>query len=370
MTAFILSLASLCLLIFVHELGHFLFAKWHKVGVHEFAIGFGPKALSFTYGETLYSLRWIPLGGYVRMAGETSSELEKAEKDLVTFPPDRYLQKKKVWQRASIVFAGPLFNILFAIVATFLSLVFYGTYDIDEVNKIGAVIPGSNASKSGLQDDDIIVAINETKITSWKDIVDKVRTSGGEVLKFAVKRANVQGGYKELEVVVNPSLEDGDMQFIEGRENEEKRYHIGIMAPYKRTEVAVLDAPLESINLVYFKTHNIIKSIYGLLTGHISSDKIGGPIQILSIASAKAKKSFDEFVMLTIQISLSLAIFNLLPIPILDGGHLLFLAFEGVFRRPIPENIQGLITNTIGLVVILGIFLLAMYNDISRLIMG
>jgi regulator of sigma E protease len=387
-SGYIIGLIVLSVLVFVHELGHFLVAKYFNVGVLEFAIGFGKKLWSFKRNETTYSLRAIPLGGYVRMLGDdpfnppgqntrsdsseesklpelqaVSDELSKLDPALVA-DRSRWFLEKPLYQRALVVFAGPFFNFAFAFLLAASSQYFYGV-DVP-VNEpiVGQISVGMPAEKGGLLPGDRVVRINGEKITTWSALTKVIRGSDGSPLRFDVVRKYPEGP-KAIVLTVKPQLESQEMALITGAKN--RSYVVGIAGQLVRVAIPIQDAIIEGVLDVYGLSITTLKSFGWLIQGALSPKNIGGPITILKESASSAKKGFEQLLWFMFFLSVSLAVLNLLPIPVLDGGHLFFYAIEAIKRGPVSLKFQQM-ANQCGMFLLLALMLFAIGNDVFNLL--
>ncbi len=345
-----LAIISLGVLIFVHELGHFLIAKSFGVYVERFSLGFGPKIFSFKKGETEYALSSIPLGGYVKMLGED------AEEEIPEELASRSFSAKPVWQRACIVLAGPLSNVVFALLVVFFVNLF-GTPVL--LPKVGKLVEGAPAEKAGIKPGDLIVAINGVKVSSWEDMAKIIHKSPGKKLVLTIKR-----GSRLLKLSIIPESKKVTNAFGEQRT-------IGLIGIYPSGDTVVIrHGPFKAFYMAFKQTYDMVavtvKGIIKLIQRRVSVRSIGGPIMIVQIATKQAKSGLLQFLFFTAFISVNLGVINLLPIPVLDGGHMLFLGLEAVRRRPLSRRTMEFVQQ-IGLAIIILIMILALYNDLLRI---
>lgn len=368
------SVACLGLLIFVHELGHFLLAKLCGVGVIEFAIGFGKKVFSKTIGETTYALRLIPLGGFVRMVGEdprfsdseTSITGPSAE---VSSDPNTWFVNKGYFARAAIVVAGPLFNLIFAVFLGIFSVYIYGKGEPQPLPVIGEVIPGFPAAVSGLKSGDLVKLVNNEPVESWEKMALAIGKATAGKLLLQVEREG-----KVVEVPVQATRERSDFEILDmGVQSEEERakarYKIGIVPDVIKVPASLGESVAIGFHRVVYYTEKNVQGIWAMLTGIVSAKNLGGPILIVEQAAKSANKGFEHLLEFTILLSVGLAVLNLLPIPILDGGHILFFTIEAVLgirlHRKVVDRAQQ-----VGMFLLFALMAFAMINDLQRLVGG
>jgi len=335
-------------LIFIHELGHFLAAKLFRVGVEKFSLGFGPKLLGKRVGETEYLLSAVPLGGYVKLVGEDPRELVMdREKDFSARP---------VGTRMKIILAGPLFNLIFAL------FIFSGVYMVGmpvytEQPLVGEVEPGSPAMRAGLKPADRIVAINHQPVKGWEELAQLIHAHPNREIILEIERG---GERLSLSVVPEPKkvLDNSGKEITVGLIGIKPQLQIERYNPL----MAIIRGFMETLSIVELTIVSIIK----IILKEIPATTIGGPILIFQIAGEVFRLGLITLARFTALISINLAILNLLPIPILDGGHMIFLTIEKLRGQPV--SIRGReIAQHIGMAVIIGIMLLAFYNDIMRI---
>lgn len=344
------------ILIFVHELGHFLFAKLFGVRVLKFSLGFGNKLISRTWGETEYLISAFPLGGYVKMYGEQPGEEIAEEDKAVSF------SHKSVGQRFWIVFGGPLFNLLFALLVFWLMFLLAGRPDLVDTTKIGQVNAGSPAEQAGVKPGDVVLSINGQEMTSWQQVSEVVRDSNGKPLELIVQRDR-----ETLTLEAVPVLDK--VKDIFGEETGEARYLLGMTRSEELTYTKI-SLP-ESVSLAFVYTWNlIVVTIMGLvkmIQRVIPASELGGPIRIAEITGEQFRAGWLHLVHFTGLLSVNLGILNLLPIPILDGGHLTFLGIEAIRRKPLAESAM-IRAQQVGIALLGALMIFVFYNDIARLL--
>jgi regulator of sigma E protease len=341
-------------LIFFHELGHFLVARLLGVGVEKFSLGFGPKLIGKKIGITEYQISAIPLGGYVKMVGESpDSELDPSEIPIS-------FTHKHVLKRILIVAAGPFFNILLALI------IFFGIFQISGLlilkPGIGNVDEGSPAYIAGLKKNDLVVSIDGVDISSWEDMANAIMASKGKTLAISVLRGDTvltKNVTPEVNKVKNIFNEDVD------------RYVIGITASGEvfKKDLNFFQAVSESIDQTYQITALTIEGIVKLFQGTVSPKTLGGPIMIAQMAGQQAKEGMVNLIFFIALISINLAILNFLPIPVLDGGHLLFFFIEAVKGSPVSVKVRE-ISQQAGIFVLILLMIYVFYNDIARVFLS
>lgn len=350
----LLSIASvivlLGILVFVHEMGHFLTAKYFNVGVLKFSLGFGRKIFGKKVGETEYLLSLIPLGGYVKLLGESEGETLSPEDERRSFV------KQSVWKRMAIVVSGPVFNFLLAIV------IFAVVYMIGVpvlTNQIGAVPKGGAAYEAGLKENDIVSKVDGVAIERWDKMADKINKSDGKTLNFTIQR-NAQ----TLEIRITPRLTKSKSIFGE----DTNSYKIGV-GPAPKTIIErlnPLDAMIESLQKTWFITKMTLISIYKIFEGVVSPKSLGGPILIAQMAGEQVKGGFVPFVFFMALLSINLGVLNLLPIPVLDGGHLFFYIIEAIRGKDISSKWKER-AQQVGFILLIALMIFVMIMDIDRL---
>jgi regulator of sigma E protease len=341
------------ILIFVHEFGHFIFAKLFKVGVEKFSLGFGPRLVGRQIGETEYRISAFPLGGYVKMVGESGDE------ELSPEDRERAFTAKSPLQRMIIVAAGPLFNLFFAYLV-FVAVCMIGVPSATSL--IGEVMKDKPAYKAGLMKGDRITAINGKPIALWNDLATAIADSGGRKLDITVLRSGTA-----FHVAVTPEVRTAKNLFGETFTSPA----IGVMVSDE--VVTERFGPLEAVVKGAVHTWNVttitVLAVAKMIGGSISLDYISGPIGIAKMAGQQAEAGLVRFLSFMALLSINLGLLNLLPVPILDGGHLVFNAWEIVFRKPVSQKTRE-IAQQIGLVLLVGLMVLAFYNDIARYLVG
>ena len=337
-------------LIFAHELGHFLMAKRAGVGVLKFSLGFGPRIIGKKIGETEYLLSLIPLGGYVKLLGESPGE-ELSEED-----SKRSFLNQTVWKRISIVAAGPVFNLLLALsIFTLVNMVGLPVL----TPEVGSLQTDSAAMEAGMKAGDRIIVMDGKAVTKWDEISKIVTISKERPLRITVRRDAAT-----LDFTVTPRPMKTRNLFGE----EVESYKIGI-SPSPHTIIErrnPLSAFGEGIRQTWVISKLTVISIFKLFQGIISPKTLGGPILIAQIAGAQAKEGIVQFLLFMALLSINLAVLNLLPIPVLDGGHLLFYGIELVTGREINVRWREM-AQQVGFVLLILLMIFVFMMDIERL---
>jgi regulator of sigma E protease len=350
----------LTVVVFFHELGHFLIARWCGVRVLTFSVGFGPELFGF---NDRHGTRWkvsaIPLGGYVKFFGdenaasvpdaETISHMSEAERRESFF-------FKPVRQRAAIVAAGPIANFILAIVIFAAVFTFYGKQASPA--RVDSVQPGSVAQAAGFQPGDLIVTINGRKIETFTDMQRLVSTAAGQPLDIEIDRGGVRQRIK-----ATPAL-------TEMKDNFGNMHRIGVLGITGAREPPEPVNPLTAVKLgveeTWFVIERTLSYIGGVVVGRESADQLGGPIRIAQVSGQVATAGFVALIHLAAVLSISIGLLNLFPIPLLDGGHLLFYAIEAIRGRPLSDRAQEY-GFRFGLAVVLLLMIFATYNDLLHL---
>jgi regulator of sigma E protease len=341
----IILILVLSIIVFIHEFGHFIAAKKQGVHVSEFAIGMGPKIFSFRRknDETLYSLRLFPLGGFNAIAYDKESSPELRD--------DQVLESKSYLGRFSVLIMGIIFNFLLAILFLFINGLLYGSPETSP--HVGEVVKDSPAYVAGLKSDDLVLKVDGKSVSSWNDIL--LETHFGEEEKsftFLVLR-----GGKEKKIVISPQYkenEDGDMQPSFGftaRQDREKGFFAALKYGFVGT---------------YNETLNVFKVLGKLVTGKIGAENLSGPIGVFSVIDNSKESGLENIIYLTAYLSINIAIINLLPIPVFDGGRILLLLIEKIKGGKINPKIETYLNN-IGAILLILLMLYVTLNDIFKL---
>ena len=351
--------------VFIHEYGHYYFAKRYGVGVTDFSIGFGKEILGWNdKSGTRWKICWIPLGGYVKFFGDrnvfSQADQEELLKKYNKEDQDKLFVTKPLYQRALVVAGGPIANFILAIFIFLFIYMFVGKdftpAIVDEVQK------NSPAEMAGMKKNDIILEIDNTEVESILDVSKLIAMSTSEFIDFKVSRYD-----QEILLKVKPNLVESE----DNLGNKINKRMIGIkLSPYnneiKHVKLGPGQAFIHSLNEVYFVTSSSLKYLGSMLTGAGDSSQLGGPIRIAKISGQVAEFGVIPFISMMAYISISLGLINLFPIPLLDGGHLMFYAFEKILGRPLSQKTQEGFFR-IGMFLLLSLMFFATFNDLKDL---
>lgn len=349
MTSLLTFIFILGILILIHEFGHFLAAKRQGIKVEKFYLGFGPMIARRKHGDTEYGINLIPLGGYVKLAGDSMEDYKGISGE--------YLSKTPL-ERARVIFAGPLFNYLLGFFCFW--LIFCTGYPT-LTTKVGGLIEGFGAAEAGIQAGDRITAVDGLKVSFWEDLQDAIRArKSRDTVKISLLR-------QEKEYTFEVKLRE--KQFDDSLGEKRKVALLGV-TPDLEEIVRVRNGPIKafalSIEKVFDLTAMNYKALWAIVTRKISMrESATGPLGIFYIASKAASLGITAVLHLIAVLSVSLAIFNLLPLPVLDGGHLVLLAVEKLRGKALGLNAERIISQ-VGVAVIVTLALIVTYNDIIR----
>lgn len=327
------------LLIFFHELGHFLTAKLVGMRVEEFAIGFGPKLLSRKYGETVYSLRIIPLGGFNKISGMDPDE----EQD------ERSFNSKPIWARMLVIVAGSTMNFILPVILFFFVFIGAGIDTPSNSPIIGNIFPDKPAAQAGLQPGDRIISVNETDINSWRDFVNVVQTNAGNQLMI---RYETNGTVKNTSVT--PEYD-----------NKADRGIIGVMPKIENYQPGITEGIGLALKQTYTVAGSMVTGIAQMITGKASAE-LAGPIGVAQMAGEVAQLGIIPLLQFAAFLSINLGLINLLPVPVLDGGHLVTLAIEGIRGKSLSRNKMQFI-QMVGFALLMILLIITTFKDIARL---
>jgi len=341
-------------MVFIHETGHFLTAKLFRIRVDRFSLGLPPRLFGKRIGETDYCISAIPFGGYVKIAGMVDESLDKKE---LKEEPKPWEYRSRPWiQRVLVVLAGPLMNIGFAFVIFVTATLWYGVGEISGT-WVGSVVEEHPAEQAGILLEDRIIAVEGKEVTSWEELAEIIHGAPGQILKIEWMRGDSLF-VAEMTTVIEKIEVEGEIQEIG---------LIGIGPRVEMRRVGFWKALVNGGEVVYGITKLVLVSILKLITGRESLRSLAGPVFIAKMAGESARSGLGTLFLFMAFLSLNLGILNLLPIPVLDGGHILFLGIEGIIRRSIPQKLK-LIVQQVFLFLLLGFMMFIIYNDILRVI--
>lgn len=386
MLSWLAPLLVLGLVIFVHELGHFLAAKWAGVYAPRFSLGWGKPLLSFRRGETEYALSALPIGGYVRMAskedeqasaleggGELTADGKPVERSKhwdehsmiphgpLPIPSDRWFESKPLYKRLVILFAGVFMNVVLTIIVSTGIFSYYGRGYLPAV--VDSVVVGKPAALGGMLSGDSISAIDGVAVTRWDEVLKKVSAAPERSVTITV----VRGG-QSVDIAIVPEAQEvatpptGELKRV-------GRIGVGPRGTPARESVPFGEAVTEGWNATWSMGGSVLTVLGGLFRGSVSVSELGGPVAIAQASVTAAQSGLENLWALVAFLSINLAILNLLPIPLLDGGQIVLQITESAIRRPLPERVREWYAR-IGLFVILALFVTVTFNDLKRLVMG
>ena len=356
-------IALIVVVVFIHEYGHYYFAKRFGVGVTDFSIGFGKEMFGWNdKSGTRWKVCVIPLGGYVKFFGDrnvySQADNDKIIKEYSKEDQDKLFVLKPLYQRALIVFGGPLANFLLAILILFSVYSFVGKDFTPAV--INEVQKDSPAMVAGLKDNDIVVSIDGNEVTSIMDVSKYIMMSTDEFINFTVNRYD-----QDLTFRVKPNIVEGE----DNLGNKISKRMVGIKLGAYNNEVnhvklGPTKALFYAVNEVYYVSTSSLKYIGSMITGNGDTSQLGGPIRIAKISGQVAEFGILPFISLMAYISISLGLINLFPIPMLDGGHLMFYGIEKVLGRPLSQKTQESFFR-IGMFLLLSLMFFTTFNDLK-----
>lgn len=344
-------------LIFIHEMGHYLAGRWFGVKADTFSIGFGREIFGWTdKRDTRWKVGWLPLGGYVKFAGDMNPASTPSDEWLALPAEERAktFQSKPVWQRFIIVAAGPAVNFLFAILVYIALFASYGQPQTPPV--AAAILPGSAAAEAGFQPGDRVLRIDNRAIQRFEDMITYIAIHPEQPMRFELERAG-----QPLTITVTPRAEIQRDRFG----NEARIGRIG----FRPGAMEVVNLPPHQvIGAAFVQTGEVVRTMVvtlgQLIVGQRSIHEMGGPLKIAQFSGQQASLGWLDFIQFMTLISINLGFINLLPIPMLDGGHLLFYTIEGVRRKPLRPEAQEWAFRT-GLAMLLALMIFVTFNDLA-----
>ncbi len=338
----ILAIIVFGLIVFIHELGHFLLAKANGIRVDEFSIGMGPRLFSKEKGETRYSLKLFPIGGSCMMGEDDVDDMSEGS-----------FNSKSVWARIAVVAAGAIFNFILALIFAVI-LVGYTGYDEPIISD---VLEGYSAEAEGMQAGDRIVKMNGKKINIWREVTYYNMFHAGEVIELVYERDG-----EKHEATITPM------------KNEDGNYLMGVVSPAKYTKANLLTAIQYGVYEVKFWICTTIESLGQLITGEVGADQLSGPVGIVNVVddTYQQSKEYGAVVVLMqmlnigILLSANLGVMNLLPLPALDGGRLVFLIIEAIRGKRVAPDKEGMV-HMVGMILLFALMIFVLFNDVKRL---
>ena len=338
----ILAILVFSLIVFVHELGHFLLAKMNKIRVDEFSIGMGPRLLSTVRGETRYSIKLFPIGGSCMMGEDDVDDMSEGS-----------FNSKSVWARIAVVAAGAIFNFLLAFVFAVI-IVGYAGYDEPIIS---GVVPGFSAEAEGMQEGDRIVRMNGKKINLWREVTYYNMFHPGETVELVFERDG-----EKHEVTIVP------------KKDENGSYLMGVTSPSEYQKANVFTAMQYGVYEVKFWIATTLESLKMLVTGGVGVDQLSGPVGIVNVVDDTYQQTKDygavvvlmQMLNIGILLSANLGVMNLLPLPALDGGRLVFLVIEAIRGKRVAPDKEGMV-HFVGMMLLFALMIFVLFNDIKRI---
>lgn len=338
----ILAVLVFSLIVFVHELGHFLLAKLNKIRVDEFSIGMGPRLLTTVKGETRYSLKLFPIGGSCMMGEDDVDDMSEGS-----------FNSKSVWARIAVVAAGAIFNFILAFIFAVI-IVGYAGYDEPIIS---GVVPGFSAEAEGMQEGDRIVRMNGKKINLWREVTYYNMFHAGETVELVFERDG-----EKHEVTIVP------------KKDEKGNYLMGVTSPAEYKKANVFTAMQYGVYEVKFWISTTLESLKMLVTGGVGVDQLSGPVGIVDVVDDTYQQSKDygaivvlmQMLNIGILLSANLGVMNLLPLPALDGGRLVFLVIEAIRGKRVAPDKEGMV-HFVGMMLLFALMIFVLFNDLNRI---
>lgn len=353
-------LAVITILVFVHEMGHYLVARWNGVRVEVFSIGFGPEIFGWTdRAGTRWKFSLIPLGGYVRMYGDLdeASQPDQEIKRMSAAERAQTLHGKKPWQKIAVAAAGPAANYVFAIVVLFALYVSVGERYLPP--EISGIVAGGAAEQAGIQKGDVVTKVNHTPIKAFAELESAVRESPSKPLTLEIERAG-----KLITLAVTPAAKELVDRFKNTR-------HVGVLGisrsgAHLYNQLSAPDAMYAAGRDIVSMSESMLAGLWQIIIGERSADELGGVLRIAKLSGDVAQSGMGNLVWLMVFLSVNLGLINLFPIPMLDGGHILIYTIEAVRGKVLGEKAQEFIFK-IGFFFVAGVMVLSLWNDLMHL---
>jgi len=338
-------------MVMIHELGHYMVAKWIGVKVIEFSFGFGPKIVGYRGKETLYALRIIPLGGFVKLHGMDPEVDENGRAVIAPIEDAWSFTNKPVWQRMAVIAAGPFMNFVLAFILFVSVFAYLGIPSPGNTNLIGSLVKGKPAAASGIQAGDKILAVNQEPTPDWNRLTEVIHAKPDQALSLTIERA----GGKQPQIVAVKTEKDPQTGYG----------MIGIAPEVKYLHVSILQSTRFGLDRTLDFTKFIVLTLTQMLTGKIPAE-VGGPVMIAQVIGEGAKEGLSNLLELTGVLSIQLGLINMFPIPALDGSRLVFLLIEGLRGKPLNPEKENLI-HLVGFVLLMVLMIAVTYKDVLRL---
>lgn len=350
----------LTVIVFVHEMGHYLVARWNGVAVQTFSLGFGPEVVGFSDRHgTRWRISAVPLGGYVRFVGDMNAASMPDPEAVARLPEDeqaRLFVNKNVWRRIAVVAAGPLANVLFTLIVTYALILAYGQYVITPV--ISDVTAGSVAAQAGLQAGDRVVSVDGFAVRGFEDFQRLISTAPERPVSIVIERDG-----SDRTIGLTPAAADetdsfGNVHRV-GRIGVSRNVESSDVTLYRPSPVEAVGLTVEEIRFIVERTAAFIGDIF---VGRGDVEQLGGPVKVAQVSGQVATLGIVPLINLMALLSLNIGIFNLLPVPVLDGGHLLYYIVEAIRGRPLSQRAQE-IGYRVGFAIVGSLMIFTLLND-------
>ena len=353
-------LAVLTVIVFVHEMGHYLVARWNGVAIQTFSVGFGPELIGW---DDKHGTRWrisaVPLGGYVRFVGDMNAASVPDNEALAEVDPElapRLFANKNVWQRIAVVAAGPVANVILTFVILYVLLLGYGRYTIPPV--IGEVVAASVAEAAGLEAGDTVVSVDGYAVHGFDDFQRFIATAPQRPVSIVVERDGADQTIELTPEAVEVQDRFGNNQRI-GRIGVSRNVDQADVSLYRPGPIEAIGMTVEEIRFIVQRTGAFLGDFF---VGRGDVEQLGGPVKVAKVSGEVATLGIIALINLTALLSLNIGIFNLLPVPMLDGGHLLYYLVEAVRGRPLSMRVQE-IGFRFGFALVLALMVFTLFND-------
>jgi regulator of sigma E protease len=337
------------LLVMIHEFGHYIVARLNGIKVLEFAFGFGPKIIGFKGKETDYSLRLVPLGGFVRLHGMDAETDENGVQSIASPSDPRSFRNKKIWQRMSVIAAGPLMNLVLAIFLFMIVFAFYGIPTTTDDNRVGTLVEGKPAQVSGIQAGDRIISVDGEQTPTWTSLTKAIHSKPGKQIILVIDH---NGKQRALTIQTEKDEQTGNGM-------------VGIAPEVIYQKTSILESARYGLERTVDFTRLILVTLAQMITREVPAD-LGGPVAIVQAIDQSAEAGWENYLGFIGILSIQLGLLNLFPIPALDGSHLVFLLIEGLRGKPMNPERQNFI-HLVGFAFLLALMLAVTYQDIVKL---